>query len=148
MKKFILATAAFLLAVAFALPQGAMADTAKSLRGDTALSANSLNPELKKLKLDQEKFNRNFKEQPPLIPHKVQKYQINLKANKCISCHDKASYKEEDAPMIGKSHYMDKNGKEMEKINMGRYFCTQCHVGQVDAKPLVENTFKGVPMTK
>jgi len=53
MKKLILATTAFLLAVAFALPQGALADTAQSLRGATALSADSLNPEMKKLKLDE-----------------------------------------------------------------------------------------------
>lgn len=144
MKKFILATTVFLLAVAFALPHGALAGTAKSLRGDTAIEADSINPEMKKLKLDQEKFERNYKQQPPLIPHKVDKYQINIKANRCLSCHDKEHYKKEEAPMVGKSHYMDKEGKETKEINMGRYFCTQCHVGQVDAKPLVENTFQGV----
>jgi len=144
MKKFIIATAAFIMAVGLALPQLAMADTATSLRGTTQLSADSLNPEMPKLKLDQEKFDRSFKQQPPLIPHKVKKYKVNLKTNRCLACHDKPNYKEEEAPVVGKSHYIGKDGKEREKINMGRYFCTQCHVGQVNAKPLVENTFKGV----
>ncbi len=142
MKKFILATAALFMVVALALPQVAQAGS-MSLRGDKELSAASDNPDMAKLKLDEESFKRNYKQQPPLIPHKVKKYQINLKNNRCLKCHDKPNYKEEEAPMIGKSHYMTKDGKEGEEINMGRYFCTQCHVGQTVAKPLVENTFSG-----
>jgi cytochrome c-type protein NapB len=121
----------------------ATADAVSSLRGPLALEKEKSPPPVYKLKLDQEKFDRNFKTQPPLIPHKVAKYKINLKANRCVKCHGKANYKEEEAPMIGVSHYQDKNGKEGKKINMGRYFCTQCHVAQADAKPLVANTFKG-----
>ncbi|MCW9033293.1 MAG: nitrate reductase cytochrome c-type subunit [Rhodospirillales bacterium] len=145
MKKFILATAALFMVVALALPQIAQAGS-MSLRGDKELSAASTNPDIPKLQLDQESFKRNFKEQPPLIPHKVKKYQINLKNNRCLSCHDKDNYKEEEAPLTGKSHYMTKDGKEGKTINMSRYFCTQCHVGQTVAKPLVENVFKGVPV--
>ena len=29
-------------------------------------------------------------------------------------------------------------------VSARRYFCTQCHVPQADAQPLVENTFKPV----
>ncbi len=121
----------------------ANADTVSSLRGSLALEGQKSPAPVYKLKLDLEKFDRNFKSQPPLIPHKVAKYRINLKANRCVKCHGKANYKEEEAPMIGVSHFKDKNGKEGKKINMSRYFCTQCHVAQVDAKPLVANTFKG-----
>ena len=32
--------------------------------------------------------------------------------------------------MVGVSHYIGPDGKEMETIMMGRYFCTQCHVPQ------------------
>ena len=121
----------------------ATADEISSLRGPLALEEQKSPPPVFKLKLDLEKFERNFKTQPPLIPHKVEKYRINLKVNRCIKCHGKATYKEEESPMIGVSHYKDDTGKEGKKINMGRYFCTQCHVPQTDAKPLVSNTFKG-----
>jgi nitrate reductase (cytochrome), electron transfer subunit len=129
--------------LAFSPVSSASAEEISSLRGPLALEKQVSPPPVYKLKLDQEKFERNFKTQPPLVPHKVAKYKINLKANRCLKCHDKANYKEEEAPMVGVSHFMDKDGKEGKKINMGRYFCSQCHVPQVDAKPLVSNTFKG-----
>jgi len=121
----------------------ATAEEISSLRGPLGLEEQQAPPPVFKLKLDLEKFERNFKSQPPLIPHKVAKYKINLKANRCLKCHDKKYYKEEEAPMVGVSHYTDKNGKEGKKINMSRYFCNQCHVPQVNAKPLVSNTFTG-----
>lgn len=135
--------AAVIALLAFAPLGTATADTVSSLRGSLALEKETSPPPVYKLKLDQEKFDRNFKTQPPLIPHKVAKYKINLKANRCVKCHGKANYKEEEAPVIGASHYKDQNGKEAKKINKGRYFCTQCHVAQADAKPLVANTFRG-----
>ena len=119
------------------------ADEVSSLRGNLALPDAKSPPPVYELKLDQEKFERSFKSQPPLVPHKVDKYRINLKTNKCINCHGKADYKEEEAPMIGKSHYIHPDGKERDQIHMSRYFCTQCHVPQADAKPLVANNFKG-----
>ncbi len=128
---------------AFAPNGTAMADAVTSLRGPVALETQKAPAPVYKLKLDEEKIARNFKSQPPLIPHKVAKYKINLKANRCIKCHGKANYKEEEAPLIGVSHFMDNNGKEGKKINMSRYFCTQCHVAQADTKPLVANTFMG-----
>lgn len=132
------------LGLSTALPGSvASAEEVKSLRGTLALPDAKSPPPVFKLKLDQEKFERNFKTQPPLIPHKVAKYRVNLKANRCLKCHDKTTYKEEEAPMAGKSHYLDAAGKETETINMGRYFCSQCHVPQTDARPLVANTFKG-----
>ena len=30
---------------------------------------------------------RNWPEQPPVIPHTIQGYQITLNANKCLTCH-------------------------------------------------------------
>ena len=121
----------------------ANADGISSLRGSLALEEQQSPPPVAKLKLDLEKFKRNFKTQPPLIPHKVAKYKINLKTNGCLKCHDKTTYKEEESPMAGKSHYMDANGVEGEKFNMSRYFCAQCHVPQANTAPLVSNTFTG-----
>jgi cytochrome c-type protein NapB len=91
---------------------------------------------------EQEKIARNFESQPPLIPHKADGYNINFKVNRCLECHDKPFYKEEKAPKIGDSHYKDRDGKVMGKISMARYNCNQCHVPQVNAQPLVSNTFQ------
>ncbi|MBT4888212.1 MAG: nitrate reductase cytochrome c-type subunit [Rhodospirillales bacterium] len=133
-----------MIALLAALPMSSVnADEVSSLRGSLALEEQQSPPPVAKLKLDLEKFERNFKTQPPLIPHKVAKYKINLKANRCLKCHDKANYKEEESPMVGKSHYVDDAGVEGDKLNMGRYFCTQCHVPQADTSPLVSNTFTG-----
>lgn len=93
---------------------------------------------------EQEKIVRTFEQQPPLVPHKIDGYRIDLKANRCLECHDKPFYKEEKAPKIGDSHYKDREGRVLDKISMARYNCNLCHAPQVDAQPLVSNTFQPV----
>ena len=93
---------------------------------------------------EQEKLARSFEQQPPLIPHKIDGYRIDLKGNRCLECHEKPFYKEENAPKIGDSHYKDREGKVLDKISMGRYNCNLCHVPQVNAQPLVSNTFQSI----
>jgi len=90
----------------------------------------------------QEKIARSFEQQPPLIPHKIEGYRIDLKKNRCLECHDRPFYKEENAPKIGDSHYKDRDGKELTHISMARYNCNECHAPQTDAQPLVTNTFQ------
>lgn len=141
MKKVIF-SALTCLAVAMLIAAPASSNEVKSLRGNLNIPAQADAPNVPKLEVV-DKFERNFKTQPPLIPHKSAKYRISLKTNKCLKCHDKKYYKEEEAPMVGKSHYMDAAGKESKSLNKGRYFCNQCHVPQLLAKPLVENTFTG-----
>ena len=91
---------------------------------------------------EQEKIVRSYEQQPPLIPHKIEGYRIDFKVNRCLDCHDRPFFKEENAPKIGDSHYRDREGKELTHIWMGRYNCNQCHVPQADAQPLVANTFQ------
>ncbi|MBS4096552.1 MAG: nitrate reductase cytochrome c-type subunit [Sulfuricella sp.] len=91
---------------------------------------------------EQERIARNYEQQPPLIPHKVEGMKLDFKTNKCLQCHDRPFYKEEGAPKIGDSHYKSREGKELDKISMARYNCNQCHVPQVNAPPLVANVFK------
>lgn len=83
---------------------------------------------------------RTFEHQPPLIPHAVDEYKISAAKNDCLECHG-----EEDsgAPEPHASHYEDRDDHKSDKIAAQWYFCNQCHVGQVDAKPLIENTFQG-----
>lgn len=65
-------------------------------------------------------------------------------ANKCLSCHSRVRTGESQAPMASVTHYQDRDGNFLAEISPRRYFCGQCHVAQVDAKPLVENTFEDV----
>lgn len=87
-------------------------------------------------------FERNYEKQPPLVPHQVEKEQIDLKTNTCLKCHSDKNYQEAKAPKLGDSHFLDRDGKKLDQVSGRRWFCTQCHVPQEDATPLVENTFK------
>ena len=87
---------------------------------------------------------RNYPEQPPTIPHKIEAYQIDKKHNQCMDCHARANVGVSQAPMVSITHYMDRSGQFLASISARRYFCTQCHVAQLDVKPLVENGFVDV----
>ena len=86
--------------------------------------------------------DRDFVQQPPLIPHTTQGYQITLNFNKCMDCHSRVRAEETGAPTVAKSHFLDRDDKKLANISPRRYFCMQCHVPQFDAKPLVENVYK------
>ncbi|MCP5373064.1 MAG: nitrate reductase cytochrome c-type subunit [Hyphomicrobiales bacterium] len=149
MKRIAIIALAGLVAAAFAASAGA--DSVTSLRGATDIPAANPAPAEHEPKTVRGKFERTFKEQPPLVAHTIddaRKYKINLRQNGCLDCHDKANYEEEKAPMVSKTHYIGADGKEKEEINKGRYFCTQCHVPQMQAEPLVNNTFVGNVGTK
>lgn len=84
---------------------------------------------------------RNYPMQPPVIPHTTRSYEVNKNNNKCMSCHSRQRTEESQAPMVSVTHYMNRDGNFLAEISPRRYFCNQCHVTQLDAKPLVENTF-------
>ena len=84
---------------------------------------------------------RNYPEQPPTIPHKIDGYQIDLNSNKCMSCHSRKAVEESQAPMISITHFMDRENQFLASVAPRRYFCTQCHVVQQDVRPLVGNDF-------
>ena len=112
-----------------------------SLRGDSALNAEA--NEISKMKQAKQKggFGRSFEQQPPMIPHAIDKDRITIKVNTCMKCHSAANYEKEKAPKIGDSHFIDRDGKTLKTTSKRRWFCSQCHAPQVDAQPLVENTF-------
>ena len=91
---------------------------------------------------DEQRFTRNYRQQPPLVPHSIDQYQIDLKANRCLSCHDWTTAGERNAPTLSMTHYLDREGNQLDHIAGTRWFCNQCHVPQADAPPLVENTFR------
>ncbi len=90
------------------------------------------------------KRERNYPEQPPTIPHTIRGYQIDINSNKCLSCHSRANSALSQAPMIGATHYMDRDGQVLASVSPRRYYCTQCHVPQKEVKPLVENHFRTI----
>jgi len=101
-------------------------------------------PELKQWQPDRDPIPRDYVQQPPLIPHSIEGYVINVKSNKCLTCHSWANYKESGATKISQTHFEDRDENVLANVAARRYFCNQCHVPQVSAKPLVENTFEPV----
>ena len=122
----------------------AQSDSLTSLRGHNALDKDSGVPTAKPWQRDRDPIERDYVQQPPLIPHSTKGYRINIKFNKCLTCHSWANYKEADATKISQTHFSDRDENVLANIAPRRYFCTQCHVPQVDAKPLVGNTFEAV----
>ena len=146
-----LAASAFSLA---ATPSALSAESAvKSIRGVDAQVADQA-PEEKfnpgKRPGSQKLITRTFQQQPPVIPHATENFdEITLEENQCLTCHGPEKFKEKNAPKIGDSHFRNQQtGEIMKQVSSARYNCVQCHVPQVDAPPLVENTFQGVPQPK
>lgn len=138
MKK--MSSAIFLLLVVFTLAISVSAgEKYKSLRGDADIKAGSTPPAKMDWKQEDSSMPRTFVHQPPLIPHAVEEYHISTSDNDCLYCHGVPN---SGAPKPDESHYFDRDGRATEGVSSRWHFCTQCHVGQVDAKPLIENTFQ------
>ncbi|MGR2739941.1 nitrate reductase cytochrome c-type subunit [Billgrantia sp. Q4P2] len=84
---------------------------------------------------------REYPMQPPTIPHRIDNYQVDLNANRCMACHARTRVGETQAIMVSVTHYMDREGNFLGDLSPRRYFCTQCHVPQTDAPSRVGNTF-------
>lgn len=132
--------AAMLLFVTF----GSAGEDVQSLRGDSSIDADAKTPVIKRWEPDQEVIARDFVQQPPLIPHSIDGYRIEINSNKCLTCHSWANYREAGATKISQTHFADRDENVLANIAPRRYFCTQCHVAQMDTEPLVENTFEPV----
>lgn len=132
------------LSLAAAGLSGAMSAFAvDSLRG-AQIEDMSAKPERMKVDVVQGGFDRTYEDQPPLIPHGIDKYEVNLRLNGCLKCHSEATAEKENTKPTPESHYLDRDGKKLDKLSSRRYFCTQCHTVQLKGNPLVENTFEGI----
>lgn len=115
----------------------------QSLRGAADVPVTLQPPELLRYKRDKENIPRTFEQQPPLVPHTNDRYTINLRENECLDCHMKEPGKDEAKSVeISDSHFLDRNGNRLDRPAGSRHFCTQCHVPQVDAQPLVGSNFQ------
>jgi len=112
-----------------------------TLRGDVPLDMEKTTKPIPRIVNRDLKLKRNYPMQPPIIPHTIRDYTLNLNVNKCLSCHSRQRTEESQAPMVSVTHFMNRDGNFLAEVSPRRYFCNQCHVTQSDAKPLIENTF-------
>jgi cytochrome c-type protein NapB len=115
-----------------------------TLRGAAPLNAEPTPPIIDKVENNDLKRQRDYPQQPPTIPHDISKYQLDKNFNKCMDCHSRKLADEAQAPAVSVTHYMNRDGDFLGEVSPRRYFCTQCHVHQLESKPLVENTFVDV----
>ena len=121
-------------------PWSALSADVMSLRGEPDLTESAAAPDLFKVN-ESGPVERAFRQQPPLVPHRIDKYEIDLKVNQCLRCHDWPNNVKENAPKVSETHYQNRAGERLDFVSGTRWFCTQCHVPQADATPLVENEF-------
>lgn len=134
------ALAAFVIAL-FACSV-ALAQMVPQLSGNTNPMESKGAQPLPKWVVDDLRKMRNYPDQPPIIPHSIEGYELSVNANRCLSCHKRELTEGSGAPMISVTHYMTREGQMLADVSPRRYFCTACHVPQADARPLVGNTFK------
>ena len=137
-KPVILALAIILAAASTSL----LAQTVSSgLRGSTPLNEEGPAAPMTPQRNTAERETRNYPEQPPVIPHSTDGYQIDINGNKCLSCHARARTGESQAPMVSITHFMDRDGQFLASVSPRRFFCTECHVPQHVVTPPVTNDF-------
>ncbi|MBO4226792.1 nitrate reductase cytochrome c-type subunit; periplasmic nitrate reductase electron transfer subunit [Bradyrhizobium neotropicale] len=111
------------------------------LRGPAPLNEEGPAPPMTPMRNTAEREIRNYPEQPPVIPHSIDGYQVDMNGNKCLSCHARARTGESQAPMVSITHFMDRDGQFLASVSPRRYFCTECHVPQNVTTPPVTNDF-------
>jgi cytochrome c-type protein NapB len=113
-----------------------------AMRGPTPILDATQPPRLSNWVNDDNRMPRNFAQQPPVIPHRVDGYQIDKNFNKCLDCHARGKTEVSLAVPVSSTHYLNREGKVLAQVSTRRYFCMQCHVAQEAARPLVGNSFK------
>ena len=114
-----------------------------AMRGPTAITATTEPPRLGNQVNDDNRLRRNYSYQPPVIPHRIDGYQVDKNFNKCLDCHARERTAFSQAIPVSETHYIDRSGKVLPHISTRRYFCQQCHVAQEGVPPLVGNGFRG-----
>ena len=133
---------ATLIGICFCLVAGAiLAQDAPRLRGPDPFTKETPAPPLPRPVTDDVRVQRNYPDQPPVIPHAIEGYAMDLNANKCMSCHARKFTAQSQAPMISVTHYQDRDGNTLGGLSPRRYVCLSCHVPQTTVTPLVGNRF-------
>ena len=98
-------------------------------------------------KLRTAKLLNGFRGQPPVIPHSIENVdEITAEENPCLECHITDEFKGKKMPRVPDSHLVPGKTDDIGNpvLNMARFQCNSCHAPQVDARPLVDNQFRGL----
>ena len=90
---------------------------------------------------EQDRMPLNYVNQPPMIPHSVEGYQVTTNTNRCLQCHGVESYRTTARRALVLLTLWTATAKWGAEVAPRRYFCLQCHVPQADTAPIVGNTF-------
>ena len=113
-----------------------------AMRGPTPILEATKPPRLSNAVNDDNRMPRNFALQPPVIPHRVDGYQIDKNFNKCLDCHAHSKTQASLAVPVSLTHFVNREGQRLGQVSTRRYFCMQCHVPQEPVRPLVGNTLQ------
>ena len=86
------------LAAALSLPASAQ-NAPEAMRGAPILETTKPPPLVNADNSDVRRA-RNYAMQPPVIPHKIDGYQLDKNANRCMFCHSRARTQQSQAPMV------------------------------------------------
>ena len=131
-------------ALAASLGAAAFAQHVDNARGPTPPMEEATPPPLLNPDNSDVRRQRAYAMQPPIVPHKIEGYQVDRRVNRCMMCHARTRTEQSQAPMISVSHFTDRDGNFLAELSPRRYFCLQCHVPQVPVAPLVDNRFTDV----
>jgi nitrate reductase (cytochrome), electron transfer subunit len=121
---------------------GALAQMGAELRGNVPYLDTPAADPLPRWIVDDVRKMRAYPDQPPVIPHSIEGYQLSVNTNRCLSCHKREFTEGSGAPMISVTHYITREGQMLADVSPRRYFCTACHVPQATTQPPVRNTFR------
>ena len=139
-----LAGLAVVAAGAIASSQTGPSGLRSGLRGNTPLQEVGPAPRMLPQTNTDIREVRAYPEQPPVIPHTIEAYQLDTNVNQCLSCHARSRTGESQAPMVSITHFMDRDGQFLASVSPRRYFCVQCHVPQHPVKAPITNLFMDV----
>ena len=122
----------------------ALSQNVPRLTGPTPTMSEHPAPPIPSWVTDDVRKMRAYPEQPPVIPHSIEGYQLSVNTNRCLFCHKREFTEASGAPMISITHYMTRDGQVLADVSPRRYFCTACHVPQANVPPLERNTFRDV----
>ena len=111
-----------------------------AMRGATPILQSTKPPRLANEVNDDARQPRSFPQQPPVIPHRVNGYQIDKNFNKCLDCHAHTKTLFSLAVPVSLTHFVNRDGQRLGQVSTRRYFCLQCHVSQEPERPLVGNS--------
>ena len=96
------------------------AEPIATLRGDTPATTAPEAPRMTRFDDRDRRRVRRYPEQPPIIPHDVEGYRIDLRSNKCLACHARSRTAESGALMISITHFECRNCRSAESMDPTR----------------------------